>query len=427
MMRMNTTRGPHWLALIVALLGAGVAAAQEVRLILPTGAARGQELKVHCYGRYLEDTHSVVWLDAAARDGIQVDKIDTSTKGRATLHLRVAEDCPLGAHLFQLHTGRGLSRAVAFRVGPLQAILERRSHGTRETAQRIGLNMTVDGRILREEVDWYAVEVEAGQHVRAEVEAIRLGFYDFDVEMEVFGPDGKMLHRFDDSSLGKADPVGRWTAEKSGTYWLALRDVAFRGASTAAYRLHVGTFPRPVGAVPAGGRPGQRINVQLVGDGKPATVSLQLPETPGMHDVFVAVDGQVCPTPVRMRVDDSPCLVEGHTPKEPPQAPVAFHGIIGKPGEQDRFAFRATKGRRIVVRAVARSLRSPLDPVLIIRDDKGKALTSNDDGFGHDCRLTFNPPATGTFYACVYDHQRRGADDFFYRIEVGAGSSATVA
>lgn len=403
--------------LVPALLVAS-ACTQELRLLLPTGASRGQHIKVTCYGRYLKDTHSVVWL----RHGIEVEKIEATRDDRITLHLHVPDDCDLGAYLFQLHTLRGLSRAKAFRVGPLQSILERKDHGTRATAQRIGLNMTVDGRILAEEVDWYAFEADQGQVVRAEVEAVRLGLYDLDVEFEVFDPDGRMILRCDDSSLGKADPVACWTAEKTGTYWLSLRDIAFRGASAAAYRLHVGTFPRPIGLLPAGGRPGEVIEVKLLGDGQPATTKVQLPAHAGLHEVFVEVDGQTCPSPVRVRVDDCQCFVEGTAPEKAPKSPCAFHGVVAKAGEEDRFAFHATKGRRILIRTLARNLRSPLDPVLIIRDAKGKAITSDDDSIGLDCRLTFNPPATGTYYACVRDHRRQGSDAHFYRIEIGAGT-----
>lgn len=408
--------------LIAAVFGPALlvanAFAQELRLLLPTGASRGQHIKVTCYGRYLKDTHSVVWL----RKGIEVEKIEATGDDRVTLHLHVPDDCELGAYLFHLHTKRGLTRAKAFRVGPLQSILERRDHGTKATAQRIGLNMTVDGRILAEEVDWYAFEADQGQVVRAEVEAVRLGLYDLDVEFEIFDPDGRMIQRRDDSSLGKADPVACWTAEKTGTYWLSMRDVAFRGASTAAYRLHVGTFPRPLGLLPAGGRPGAVIDVQLLGDGEPATARVRLPARAGMHDIFVEVAGQACPSPVRVRVDDSPCFVEGATPAKPPKPPCAFHGVVTKAGEEDRYAFQADKGRRTLIRTLARTMRSPLDPVLIIRDAKGKALASDDDGIGLDCRVTFNPPATGTYYACVRDHRQQGSDAHFYRIEVGSGS-----
>jgi hypothetical protein len=407
------------LATLLLAATATTTVAQEVRLLMPAGGSRGQQVKVLCYGTFLKDVQSVVWL----REGIEVEKIQAGRADRVTLHLRIPDTCALGTYMFSLHTARGLTRPKGFRVGPLPSIRERKDHGTRELAQRIALNLTVDGRILAEEVDWYAFEAQAGEVVRAEVEAVRLGLSDIDLQLEIFGPDANMLQRRDDSSLGKADPLARFTAKQSGTHWLALRDVAYRGSSVGAYRLHLGTFPRPLGLLPAGGRPGETITVQLLGDGQPAEATITLPTIDGLHAVFPVVNGIACPTPVMVAVDDRPNFVEGATPTEPPTAPCAFHGVIRNPGAEDRYAFHATKKRRLQIRALARNLRSPLDPVLIIRDAKGKTLASNDDGAGLDCRLNFTPPATGTFYACVRDHLQRGSDAHFYRIEVGSSNS----
>lgn len=413
------------LLLLAAVTASSVA--QTVRLLQPTGGTRGQLVKVVCYGTFLKDVQSVVWL----REGIEVEKIQAGRADRVTLHLRIPEACALGTYMFSLHTARGLTQAKAFRVGQLPSVRERQDHATREQAQRIALNLTVDGRILAEEVDWYAFEAAAGEIVRAEVEAVRLGLSDIDLQLEIFGPDGQLMQRCDDSSLGKADPLACFTAKQTGTHWLALRDVAYRGSSAGAYRLHVGTFPRPLGLLPAGGRPNETITVQLLGDGEPAQTTITLPPLDGLHAVFPVINGQSCPTPVMVLVDDRPSYIEGATPKEPPTAPCAFHGVITNAGAEDRYAFRATKGRRLRIRALARILRSPLDPVLIIRDAKGKALASNDDGVGLDGRLNFTPPATGTFFACVRDHLQRGSDAHFYRIEVGiigtyAGASEAV-
>jgi hypothetical protein len=411
------TRLLHTLLLLAAVTASS--AAQEVRLLLPTGGTRGQQVKVVCYGTFLKDVQSVVWF----REGIEVEKIQAGRADRVTLHLHIPEACALGIYTFSLHTARGLTQPKAFRVGQLPSIRERQDHGTREQAQRIALNLTVDGRILAEEVDWYAFEAAAGEIVRAEVEAVRLGLSDIDLQLEIFGPDKQLLQRCDDSSLGKADPLACFTAKQTGTHWLALRDVAYRGSSLGAYRLHLGTFPRPIGLLPAGGRPNETITVQLLGDGEPAQTTITLPALDGVHAVFPVVNGQSCPTPIMVAVDDRQCFIEGATPKEPPTSPCAFHGIIKTAGAEDRYAFRATKGQRLQIRALARILRSPLDPVLIIRDAKGKALTSNDDGAGLDGRLNFTPPATGTFFACVRDHLRRGSEAHFYRLEVGTISA----
>jgi hypothetical protein len=404
-----------------ALLLAAVAshtAAQELRWLRPTGGSRGQQVKVVCYGTFLKDTQSVVWL----RPGIDVDRIEAGRDDRVTLYLNVPDHCELGAYLFALHTKRGLTRPKAFHVGPLPSIRERKNHATRDQAQRIGLNLTVDGRILAEEVDWYAFEAEQGQVIRAEVQAVRLGISDIDLQLEVFAPDGQLLQRCDDSSLGKADPLACFTAKQTGTHYLALRDVAYRGSSLGAYRLHVGTFPRPIGVLPAGGRPGETLTVQLLGDGEPGEATVTLPNQEGLQEVFPTVNGMACPTPVMIAVDDRPNFQEGALPEQPPTAPCAFHGVIATTGEEDRFAFQATKGNRLQIRALARILHSPLDPLLTIRDAAGKSLAANDDSVGLDGRVNFSPPATGTFFACVQDHLQGSSAAHFYRLEIGIAS-----
>lgn len=425
------TAKPTMTRLVLAIASAlllGQLAAQELRLLLPTGASRGQRVKVTCYGRNLKDTVGVVWM----REGITVHKLEAKRDDRIVMTLDVPEDCELGAHLFALHTKRGMTRPKAFRVGSLPSIRERKTpHGTPSRAQRIALNLTVDGRILAEETDCYAFECQQAQAVRIDVEAIRLGLTDLDLQLEVFDPNGKRIVRIDDTSLGRADPGTCFVAPSSGTYTLSLADIAHRGSSAGAYRLHVGTYPRPVGLLPAGGRPGQRIETTLLGQGEYRTTTVQLPDRVGMHEVFPIVAGRASATPVWVSVDERANFVEGASPKKAPTAPCAFHGVIAKTGEEDGFEFRAKKGKRIPIRVLARNLRSPLDPTLIVRDKDGKALQSNGDASGLDSSLRFTPPADGIYRACVRDHLRRGGPTFFYRLEVGvvpgsAGSNEAV-
>jgi len=403
-----------WLALALAT-AAGTATAQQLRLVLPAGATRGTTATFRCYGTDLDDFVSVIWL----RDGLELVGTSNRKRDRVHLEVRIPDDAELGVYPFALQTRRGITRAKFLHVGPLPSVAEAKSHKTRETAQKVALDTTIDGRMLAEDVDWYAFEATKGQAIRIEAEGVRLGLYDLDLQFEVFGPDGRMVLRADESSIGRADPVAGFRAEQDGTYHVALRDVAYRGSSYGAYRLHVGTFPRPIGVLPAGGRPGETIEVALLGDLEPGTTKITLPQRSGLHELFPIIDGKQVPTPIRVMVDERANFLEGATPKQPPAAPCAFHGAIVNPGATDRYAFQARKGRRLVIRALARGLLSPLDPVIVVRDAKDKALTSNDDGIGLDGRVRFTPPADGTYFVTVRDHLRRGGAEMFYRIEIG--------
>jgi hypothetical protein len=402
---------------IAAALTLAVAAtAQDLRLVLPAGATRGDTATFRCYGRDLDDTISVIWL----REGLELIELSGHKRDRVYLKVRVPEDAELGVYPFALQTRRGITRAKFLRVGALPSVAEAKDHDSRETAQKVALETTVDGRILAEDVDWYAFDASKGQPIRIEAEGVRLGLYDLDLQFEVFGPDGEMVLRADESSIGRADPWAAFRAEQDGTYHVALRDVAYRGSSYGAYRLHIGTFPRPIGALPAGGRPGETVEVDLIGDLVAAKAEVTLPQRVGMHEVFPIVDGKVTPSPIRMIVDDRPNFVEAIKPKEAPTAPCAFHGVLAEPREADYHLFRADKGQRLEIRALARGLLSPVDPVLVVRDAKDKALTSNDDGIGLDGRVRFTAPADGTYFVTVRDHLWRGGADMFYRLEIGA-------
>lgn len=394
----------------------GAATAQSLRLVLPAGATRGATATFRCYGSDLQDTVSVIWL----REGLELLALENKKADRVHLKVRVPENAELGVYPFALHTARGITRVKLLRVGALPSVAEAKDHASLATAQPIELNSTVDGRVLAEDVDWYSFEAAEGQPVRVEAEGVRLGLYDLDLQFEVFGPDGELVLRADESAIGRADPVAGFRAEAAGTYHIALRDVAYRGSSYGAYRLHVGTFPRPTGLLPAGGRPGEKIQVTMLGDLEPLQAELTLPERPGVHELFPAVDGVPVPTPVRAVVDARDNFVEGAVPEAPPSAPCAFHGVLAEPVETDAYAFSAKKGQRLEIRALARALLSPLDPVMVVRDAAGKALTSNDDGLGLDGRVRFTAPADGAYRVTVRDHLRRGGADFFYRIEVGA-------
>ncbi|HSH14601.1 MAG TPA: PPC domain-containing protein, partial [Verrucomicrobiae bacterium] len=98
--------------------------------------------------------------------------------------------------------------------------------------------------------------------------------------------------------------------------------------------------------------------------------------------------------------------------------PLAFNGIIEKPGDMDWFKFSARKGEVYEVNVLARSLRSPLDPVLVVANADGSGIASNDDSGGPDSYLRFKVPNDGDFTVRVSDHLGSGGPGFTYRVEV---------
>src|SRR6185436_13602770 len=86
----------------------------------------------------------------------------------------------------------------------------------------------------------------------------------------------------------------------------------------------------------------------------------------------------------------------------------AFDGVLEQPGEVDEVRFTAKKGERMHVRVHARSIRSPLDPVLSIHKLDGTQLDAADDVIGLDSYLQFAAPEDGDYLARIADHLGAG-------------------
>src|SRR5207244_10096519 len=126
-----------------------------------------------------------------------------------------------------------------------------------------------------------------------------------------------------------------------GTYIVQVRESAYGGNGACAYRLHVGTFPRPTAVVPAGGKPGEEIEVRFLGD--PAgeiRQKIKLPATPEAKFGLFAQDAEgISPSPIPFRLNDLPNVIEVEPNGNHQQAtrvpalPAALNGVISKPGE----------------------------------------------------------------------------------------------
>lgn len=408
------------LAFAGLLAGPVKASSPYLATIYPRGARRGSELELRLYGGNLQ---KIVGL-LLNRPGIEVLGVKDVQQNQARATVRIAEDCPLGQHEIRVHTEAGISNLRTFWVGTLPEITEKENNNRRESAQKIPLNVTVSGRVLQEDVDWFEIELEHPMRVNFEVQGVRLGDREFDPVLAIYDAQGEPLASVDDTPLGRMDPVCSLDFEKAGTYWIELREAAFGGNGGCHYRLHVGTFPRPLAMLPAGGRPGEELEVTLLGDGPPHREKIRLPASGRVYRFFATNEHGTAPTPLPMSVLDVPNFIEPDRGKDrrpiPIQWPVAINGVISRPGEVDRYRLQAKRGQSIEILAHARALRSPMDPVLYLRQVKGGSFSQyNDDSQGRpDCRLNFRIPADGAYDLTIYDQLRDGSPLHVYRIEI---------
>jgi len=117
----------------------------------------------------------------------------------------------------------------------------------------------------------------------------------------------------------------------------------------------------------------------------------------------------------------------GPAPAPAVDIPVTLNGQI-RPGDVDRFRFRAVQGQQLVIRTSARHLIPYLadavpgwfQATLALFDTEGKEVAFADDyRFHPDPVLFFEVPETGTYTLEIHDSIYRGREDFVYRIAVG--------
>ena len=368
-------------------------------------------------------------------EGFTVSDLEIQNDKRIKVKLTIAPDCRLGEHSLRIRTESGISDLQTFWVSQFPNKEEEESNNFFDEAQPIQLNVTVNGRIDKEDVDYFILEAKKGQRITAEIEAVRLGTGGyarslFDPYVAIQDMKRFELSASDDTPLLLQDSVASIIAPTDGKYVIQVRDSAYGGGKTSIYRLHVGTFPRPMIVYPAGGKAGQDLKLLYIGDiSGNFTNTVTLPEkSQSRYGIFYERDGLFSPSPNWIRVSDFDNVLEvepnngrNDATKTDQKLPLAFNGIIEKSGDSDYFRFEARKGQNFTIRVHARSIRSPLDPVLAIYDDKGKSLGYNDDAQGRlDSSLKFKPNKDGHYFIRITDHLKKGSPRHVYRVEITA-------
>lgn len=388
----------------------------------PPGFLRGQEVDLELTGVRLANAHKLLLF----QPGIEQVSVASENDNKVKVKLRIAADCQPGLHSLRLATKTGLSNVIYFGVGALPIANEAEPNNDFSAPQPIPANSTVNGLCQNEDVDYYSVELAAGQKLTVELEGLRLGTDFFDPFVAILDENRFELSRSDDATIVQQDCVCSFTAPKAGKYVVMVRESSFGGSDRSFYRLHVGDFPRPLAIIPAGGRPGEMLQATIVdASGQTWSESIQLPSTPGEFKYSSIRDGKIAPSPNLLRVEDVanyPETAGDETSRDALVAvalPAAFNGVLEKPGDVDWFKIVGQKDQTVEFNVYARrSLRSPVDSWLDIYNAQGGRLAANDDNGGKpDSYLAFKFPADGEYLISVRDQLNEGSPFHAYRIE----------
>jgi hypothetical protein len=411
-----------WFLALVLLAATPLrAATPNLSAIRPTGGQRGTEIEITLSGARLGDAQEILYYQPGITT-VSLAKVDDNN---VKAKLKIAPDCKLGLHDLRLRTATGISELRTFSVGATPEVAEKEPNNDFANPQPIPMNSTVNGVADNEDVDYFVVEAKKGDRISAEVEGIRLGITLFDPYVAIMDAKRFELASSDDAALVWQDGEASVIAPSDGKYIIQVRESAYAGNGGCLYRLHVGNFPRPTATVPGGGKVGEKVAVNWIGDVAGAkTTEVLLPSTtePGFG-LFAQDDKGIAPYPNAFRISPYGNVIEKEPNDDPNTAtlftpPMALNGIIQKPGDTDFFVFHAKRGQAFEFRVYARSLRSPLDSVLHLAKKGGNYLAGADDNFGPDSFIRFGMPEDADYVLWIHDHLRKGGPDYAYRIEV---------
>lgn len=406
-----------------------VAVPPALESIEPSIGTIGTEFSVVATGSGFHRFKSILFYG----DEVQLARHEVLSENELKLWFKSEAGTKPGRYYFRVLTTDGSSELRALTLTPFSILSEQRE--SQEAIQVLErspetANVTILGVLEEGDRDRYKAVFSKGERVSIEVEAVRLGYVLLDTVLTVYDPAGKILATVDDTPLYKQDPFITFVSETGGEYIIEVRETAYEGDNRSRYALHVGNFARPAFVYPPGGPIGEKIDLTIEGDYASPPTLPTIPEADWNQHGLVLNEGNVTsPTAIPFRASPFGNVLEqepNDTPELPnanavgqaiAELPMAFNGVLERPGDMDCFAFQGVEEKVYVFEAFADRVGSLADTVITILDQKGSVLVRNDDGNTHDSRLEFRAPRSDTYFLHVTDKLANGDWRFIYRVE----------
>lgn len=423
-------------ALLAAAFPAGLLHAQEsappteptILSVHPLGARAGSTLEVEVQG-YLLDGARAVWFEQGGIQSRVGDVRAVPAKGNGDseaagegkpvlmgvrVRLEIPSDALAGVHRFRLVSNRGVSNALMFRVNS-DAVLDETSqpHQTPSTAQQVTVPAVVNGRVVSDgEEDFYAFELTEARELRFEVFCKTPGkppdVTGLDPELTLYEPTGSWFDRErttrlaynDDPSSYHVSRLPRLTYRflKKGRYLVGVGAFLGGGSPHFSYQLRIAdsssptfaqldrngrnrlpvpwkerAFRRPIGSgrlalleSRAAGSNGTSADVPLTNG---AASSQGEPEQRGAN-------GRGSQASIVLVKEQENGEREGNTLSV--SVPGIAEGTIDRPGDVDRYAFKAERGQQVAFEVETPQVGPPqFNPRFGILDEEGRELFNN--------------------------------------------------
>ena len=394
------------------------AAPPSLQHFFPAGGQQGQTVEVSCAGSFPRwPVHA--WSDHA---GIKVEALaDMKQKLRVTIDQEVTA----GLYFIRIHDAEGATTVRPFAVGSLPETGDQEPNDSPEKPQALPVSTVINGKLNKAgDVDHFSVALKAGQTLVASAIANTTLNSPMDAVLQVCDARGfVLLHNDDERGL---DPMIVFQASQDGQYLVRIfafpsapnSTIGFAGADSYVYRLTLTTEAVVDHTFPLSVERGKPVELVFHGWNLPADLrqtitaaddlfrTIAVPQTTGIlrlpaYPFAPTVSAENGETPVAQEI----------------RVPAAITGRIGAPFEKDQFVFDLEKGKKLKIVAASRKLGYALDPLVRIRDSKGKMLAENDDAGGSpDAALTFSAPETGRYLLELEDVNGHGGFRFVYHL-----------
>ena len=398
------------LVLGIALAPAPAAPPQIVR-ITPPAVQPGVATTLTVEGSDLAPNPRVILPLPIAAQAVK----DKPTANRVQIEVKLADNAAPGNYPLRLVSDKGISNAILFAVDDLPP--------QPFAAQVARLPASLYGALPGSRTLSTTFPGKKGQRLVVEVEARRLGSA-IDPVVKLSDPRRVQLAWAQGSGSLGGDTRLSAVLPADGTYTIELHDLQFRAGTPNTFRLRLGDFQYADLPFPLAGRRGTKPTFELIGNSAEARrVQLDLSDAPGGFLVRLPrVPGLSGAMPLVL-VSDIPELTESETSGGKLQEvipPAAVSGRLRVPGEEDRYRLPVRPKMKLRFDVFAERAGSPLDGVLVLRNEVGALLARSDDRPGTlDPGLDYTVPDGMTaLVAAVTDVHGRGGPDFVYRLVV---------
>ncbi|MBO5668555.1 MAG: hypothetical protein J6S43_05455 [Lentisphaeria bacterium] len=318
-----------------------------------------------------------------------------SISQRVIMDIEIAPDAPAGACRLRIVSGRNISNEKLFFIDTAGEVIEHPYYPPfakkPELAVITEFPAVLNGQIMPGETDVFPVQLQGGQNYTFIMRAAELSPYLGDAVPGHF--QGVLSLRdarnqemaFADDEYHHPDPVLRFTAPASGIYTLHVSDSIKRGRADFVYRIKVIEGNKPF--EPYRNCSGYR----------PRTLEYAAGDVPQMISPALRKNG------------------------------LDIKGYLDSPAGIS-FRISGCKGERTIFELFAARLDSPLDGVLVLRDEQGKIIAQNDDfpqNINLDlCRRPVDPlldvtfPADGNYFLQLFPRGSSTGKDHSYTLQI---------